>query len=62
MQDSKEFTVTTHKDDSEFLEAYLKKNNGIYSFYVLGKNGEPEINASVDFTFGHKIYTRLKVN
>ena len=40
-----------------FYESYLRKLRGNYYFYVLGKNGEPLSDISVNFTLTHKYIT-----
>ena len=40
-----------------FYESYLRKLRGNYYFYVLGKNGEPLSDISINFTLTHKYIT-----
>ena len=41
----------------DFYAGYLRKLRGNYYFYVLGKNGEPLSDISVNFTLTHKYIT-----
>jgi len=40
--------VRTHNSDTEYFETYLRRINGEYYFYVLGKAGEPIVNAEIE--------------
>ncbi|CDW90653.1 UNKNOWN [Stylonychia lemnae] len=42
------FTIQTHQYDKNMIDAYLRKENGEYFIYVLGKNGEPKPKVSVN--------------
>lgn len=47
------YGLTNFKHNVQFYESYLRKINGVYYIYVLGKNGEPLEDTSVTFTFTH---------
>ena len=47
------YNLWNHKDSHQFFDYYLRKQNGGYVFYMLGKNGEPQDDVTVKFYFGH---------
>lgn len=48
MNSSKSFNLNTHEGDTSYYESYLRRINGDYYFFLLGKAGEPIANADVD--------------
>lgn len=49
--------MKTNNSKLTFYESHLRKQEGKYYFFVLGKNGEPISNVDVLFGFVHCIYT-----
>lgn len=52
------YTLRNHKESHQFFDYYLRKHMGEYVFYMLGKNGEPQDDVNVRFTFSHFFMNR----
>jgi len=53
------YQLRNHKDSHQFFDYFLRKEGPNYVFYMLGKNGEPQDDVTVWFSFGH-IYMNRK--
>ena len=52
------YCLRNHKDSHQFYDYFLRKEGGNYVFYMLGKNGEPQDDVTVRFTFTHMYMTK----
>ncbi|CAI2378280.1 unnamed protein product [Moneuplotes crassus] len=48
-------TLDTKGGSNTFYDAYLRKFKGSYYYYLLGKNGEPLVDSSVNLSFNHNL-------
>lgn len=50
-------SMRTHKESCNYYDDYLRKLNGEYYYYLLGKNGEPIEGASIYVNLSHALQT-----
>ena len=53
---TRSYRLNTNTSNAKYYEAYLRRLNGSYYYYALGKNGEALKNVCVNFTFHHSIH------
>lgn len=56
------FNLRTHKESFKYYEDYLRKLNGEYHYYVLGKNGEPIEGLSINVNLTHALQSSTTIN
>jgi hypothetical protein len=56
------FGIFTHSDEDrkyQLADAYLRKSGGQYTVLFLGKNGEPQVDKSIECSFKHRVLSHV---